>query len=285
MRCWGPCAALCAAFLFLPAVALAKKQHPGPCRQGQVTSLVNRPGVGPAATNSGSPCTVPREHVVVEFGYRNEVDNGKGGTSILSSYPTALVRLGVSKHDEIMYAPPTMAIRAGANVPNLFTPSTGVLDSGFGWKHNIQSHYWYQDAVEVFVTVPTGTNGQSLGGPSYAFSYIGAFSPPGKLGIFTQLTLANAPGTPKGGGALRRYASYSPAITLSYAVGDTTSFILSENLSIPANPTGGTSNVLLVALQRTLSPGFVVDVESEYNLTPTTGYHERAIGFGGAFSI
>jgi hypothetical protein len=133
--------------------------------------------------------------------------------------------------------------------------------------------------------VPTATNGQSLGGASYAFSYIGAFSPPGKLGIFTQLTLANAPGTPKNGGALRRYASYSPAITFSYAVGDTTSLILSENASIPANPTGGTSNVLLVALQRTLSPGFVVDVESEYNLTPATGYHERAIGFGGAFSI
>lgn len=284
MRRWGLCAALCAAFLF-PAAAQAKKTHPGPCRQGDVTSLVNRPGVGPAATTSGSPCTVPRKHVVVEFGYRNEVDNGKGGTSILSSYPMTLVRLGLSKRDEIMYAPPTMAIRAGANVPGLFTPSTGVLDSGFGWKHNIQSHYWYQDAVEVFVTVPTETNGQSLGGPSYAFSYIGAFSPPGKLGVFTSFTLTNAPGTPPNGGALRRYASYAPALTLSYAIDGSTSLILNENLTIPANPTGGTSNVLLVALQRTLSPGFVVDVESEYNLTPSTGYHERAIGFGGAFLI
>jgi hypothetical protein len=285
MRRWGLCAALCAAFLLQPNAARAKKQHPGPCRQGEVTSLVDRPGVGPAATSSGSPCTVPRKEVVVEFGYRNEVDNGKGGTSVLSSYPMTLVRLGITKRDEIIYAPPTMVIRAGAYVPDLFTPSIGVLDSGFGWKHNIQSHYWYQDAVEVFVTVPTGTNGFSLGGPSYAFSYIGAFSPPGKLGIFTSFTLANAPGTPKNGGALRRYASYAPAVTLSYAIGDTTSVILNENVTIPVNPTGGTSNVLLVALQRTLSPGFVVDVESEYNLTPNTGYHERAIGFGGAFSI
>jgi hypothetical protein len=285
MRRWGPCAALCATFLFQPAAVQAKKQHPGPCRQGQVISLVNRPGVGPAATTGGSPCTVPSKQGVVEFGYRNEVDNGKSGTSILSSYPMTLVRLGITKRDEIIYAPPTMAIRAGANVPELFTPSTGVLDSGFGWKHNIQSHYWYQDAVEVFITVPTGTNGHSLGGPSYAFTYIGAFSPPGKLGIFTTFTLANSPGTPQNGGALRRYASYSPAVSLSYPITDTTSVILSENVSIPANPTGGTSNVLFVALQRTLSPGFVIDVESEYNLTPNTGYHERAIGFGGAFSI
>jgi hypothetical protein len=284
MRRWGLCAVLCAAFLF-PAAAQAKKQHPGPCRQGEVISLVNRPGVGPAATTGGSPCTVPRKHAVVEFGYRNEVDNGKGGTAVLSSYPMSLVRIGITKRDEIIYAPPTMAIRAGANVPNLFTPSTGVLDSGLGWKHNIQSHYWYQDAVEVFVTVPTGTNGQSLGGASYAFTYIGAYSPPGKLGIFTSFTVGNYPGTPPNGGALRRYASYSPALSLSYPIGPTTSVILSENVSIPANPTGGTSNVLLVALQRSLSAGFVVDVESEYNLTPTTGYHERAIGFGGAFSL
>ena len=284
MRRWGLCAALCAAFLF-PFAAQAKKTHPGPCRQGQVVSLVDRPGPGPAATTSGSPCTVPRKHVVVEFGYRNEVDDGKGGTSILSSYPMTLVRLGLGKRDEILYAPPTMAIRAGANVPTLFTPSSGVLDSGFGWKHNIQSHYWYQDAVEVFVTVPTGTNGQSLGGPSYAFSYTGAFSPSGKLGIVASFTLTNAPGTPQNGGVLRRYASYGPAITFSYPIDNSTSVILNENVTIPANPTGGTSNVLLVALQRALSPGFVVDVESEYNLTPATGYHERAIGFGGAFMI
>ncbi len=84
---------------------------------------------------------------------------------------------------------------------------------------------------------------------------------------------------------MRRYASYAPAITLSYPIDNSTSVSLNENLTIPVNPTGGTSNVLLVALQRALSPGFVVDLESEYNLTPNTGYHERAIGFGGALMI
>jgi hypothetical protein len=283
MRRWGLCAALCAAFLF-PLSAQAKKTHPGPCRQGEVSSLVDRPGPGPAATTSGSPCTVPAKHVVVEFGYRNEVDNGKGGTSILSSYPMTLLRAGIDKRDELLYAPPTMAIRAGA-VTNLFTPSVGVLDSGFGWKHNIESHYWYQDAFEAFVTVPTGTNGMSAGAPTYAFSYAGAFSPAGKLGISASFTLTNAPGTPANGGALRRYASYGPAVTLSYAIDGSTSAILNENVTIPANPSGGTSNVLLVALQRTISSGFVVDVESEFNLTPAAGYRERAVGIGGAFLL
>jgi hypothetical protein len=286
MRRWGLFAVLCAAFFFAHAgAASAKKQHPGPCRQGDVVSVVDRPGGGPAATTGGSPCTVLRGKAVVEVGYRNEVDVGKGGTSILSSYPMSLVRVGITKRDELIYAPPTEVIRGGATVPDLFTPSAGALDTGFGWKHNIQSHYWYQDAVEVFMTVPTGTNGHSNGGDTYTFSYIGAFSPPGKLGIFTSFSIGNAPGTPLTGGQPRRFASYTPALSLSYAISSNTSAIVSDTESLPVNPTGGASNVLVLALQRTISPGVVVDIESEYNLTPNTGYNERAIGLGGAFSL
>jgi hypothetical protein len=284
MRRWGLFAALFTFFAFAATAASAKKQHPGPCRQGEVISIVDRPGPGPAATTAGSPCTVARGHAVVEFGYRNEVDAGKGGTSILSSYPMALVRVGLDKRDELIYMPPTNMIRAGADVPDLFTPAVGVFDSGFGWKHSIQSHYWYQDAVEVFVSVPTGTNGLSLGAPAYSFTYIGSFSPPGKLGIFTTFALANAAGTPQNGGAPRRYASYSPSVSLSYAISSNTSAIFNDSETLPVDPTGGSSNVLVVALQRTLSPGVVLDVESEFNLTPG-GYRERAIGLGGAFSL
>jgi hypothetical protein len=285
MRRWGLIAVLCAAFLIVPAVALAKKQHPGPCRQGQVTSVANRPGAGPAATTGGSPCTVEKGHAVVEFGYRNEVDVGRGNTSSLSSYPMALVRVGFDKRDELIYMPPSEVVPAGAPAPTLFAPNAGTLDSGFGWKHNIQSHYWYQDAVEVFMTVPTGSAGHTLEAPASSFSYIGAFSPPGKLGIFTTFTLGNAPGLPQTGGPTRRFAYYSPSVSLSYALGSTTSAILSDTESIPVDPTGGSSNIIVVALQRTLSPGVVLDVESELNLTPAAGYHQRTIGLGGAFSL
>lgn len=267
--------------VFVPVAASAKKAHPGPCRQGQVSSLVDRPGAGSATTTSGSPCTVPAHHVVFEVGYRNEVDAGKGGSSNLSTYPMLLERAGVDKHDEIIFVPPALTIRNG-NAPPEFTPAVGSQDMGFGFKHAIQSHWWFQDAVQVVVTTPTGTNGYSTGSPTWTFTYVGTFSPPGKLSISTLMAIVNAPGTPPSGPP-RRFASYQPAVTLAYSLDASTALQVNDNFSAPVNPAGGTSNVLLVALQRTLSPGVVLDFESESNLTPITGYRQHAIGFGGAF--
>ena len=220
---------------------------------------------------------------MVEFGYRNEIDAGKN-TSILSPYPMTTIRYGIDKHDEVVVVPPTTAIRAGLPSEQ-FTPAIGSLDGGLGFKHAIHSHYWYQDAVEVFVTIPIGSKAYTLGTPSYTFTYVGAFSPPGKLGINTSFSLVNAPGQPENGGPERRFASYAPSITPSYELNASTSLLVNDNVAIPIDPTGGTSNVLLVGLQRALSPGFVVDVESEFNFTPVAGYNQRAIGVGGAFSI
>jgi hypothetical protein len=272
-----------AAVACAPQAAFARKSHPGPCRQGQVTSLVNRPGVGPLPTVSGSPCTVAKGRGVLEFGYRNETDAGKNGTSNLSTLPMSVLRYGLGKHDEIMVMPPTSIART-SSIPGLYAASRGSEDTGFGWKHSIQSHWWYQDAVEVFVTEPTGTGGFSAGGPTYSFSYIGAFSPPGKLGVTTQFAVVNAPGAAPDGYA-RRFASFQPAVTVTYAIGPATSILLNDNFFTPVNPLGGTSNVLLVAAQRTLSVGTVIDFDTEFNLTPAAGYRERAIGFGGAFLL
>ena len=280
---WAAAATFCTAFIFVTAPGVAKKTHPGPCRQGQVVSVVNRPGTGPYPATSGSPCTVAEKHVVVEFGYRNEIDAGKS-TSILSSYPMTTIRYGIDKHDEVVVVPPTTAIRAGLPSEQ-FTPAIGSLDGGLGFKHAIHSHYWYQDAVEVFVTIPIGSKAYTLGTPSYTFTYVGAFSPPGKLGINTSFSLVNGRGQPENGGPERRFASYAPSITLSYELNASTSLLVNDNVAIPIDPNGGTSNVLLVGLQRALSPGLVVDVESEFNFTPVAGYNQRAIGVGGAFSI
>ena len=106
--------------------------------------------------------------------------------------------------------PPT-AIRAGLPSEQ-FTPAIGSLDGGLGFKHAIHSHYWYQDAVEVFVTIPIGSKAYTLGTPSYTFTYVGAFSPPGNFGINTSFSLVNAPGQPENGGPERRFASYAPSI-------------------------------------------------------------------------
>ncbi|MGB9652762.1 MAG: hypothetical protein WCB01_13260 [Candidatus Cybelea sp.] len=249
---WVVAATFCTASVFVAAPADAKKTHPGPCRQGQVVSIVNRPGTGPYPATSGSPCTVAEKHVVIEFGYRNEIDAGKS-TSILSSYPMATIRYGLDKHDEVVIVPPTTAIRAGLP-SDQFTPAIGSLDGGLGFKRAIHSHYWYQDAIEVFVTIPTGSRVYTLGTPSYTFTYVGAFSPPGKLGIITSFSLVNAPGQPENGAPVRRFASYAPAITLSYELDASTSLLVNDNVATPIDPTGGTSNVLLVGCSARCRP-------------------------------
>jgi hypothetical protein len=268
------------AVLALTAPAWAKKSHPGPCHQSQVLSVVDRPGTGPLAAVSGSPCTVqPR---VLELD-RNEVTAGHGGSSNLSSYPLALVRFGVDKKDELIVLPPTMSLRAG-EAGAAFRPAVGTQDSGFGWKRNFHNEPWYQDAVELFVTVPTCTHGYSAGAPTYSFGYANAFSM-GALGISSSLGLTSAPGVPPGGGIARRFLSLQPSLTLSYSFTTSSAFFVNDSLSLPAQPHGGSSNALLVAYQRALSPGTVLDVETDYNLTPIAGYRQRAVGMGGAFYI
>ena len=246
-------------------------------------NVVDRPGIGPVAATSGSACTVEANHEVLEFGYRNEVDRGSGGTSILSSYPMTVLRLGIDKRDEVVLLTPSMALRAGMAGSD-FTPAIGTEDSGIGWKRNIHGRAWFQDSVNVFMTYPTGTNGYSAGEPTFSLSYNAAISIGAKFGLSGGMGLGYAPGELKTGGE-RRFVSYQPFVTVTYSIDSKTSVFANDNLSIPSTPSGGTSNVLLVAFQRSLSPGTVLDVETEFNLTPTAGYNERAIGVGGAFYI
>jgi hypothetical protein len=246
-----------------------------------VASVVNRPGIGPATESGGSPCTVQKGRVVIEIGYRNEIDVGNGGTSRLSSYPMALLRTGLDKRDELMVVLPTMSLQAG----NTFASAIGTQDAGVGFKHNISNHRWFQDAVQFVITEPTGTNGYSAGGSTFSLTYGGAFSVGKRVDLDADVSVVDAPGTAPTGGTMRYFVSYQPSISISYSFDDRTSLTLNDNLAVPSTPTGGSSNVLLVALQRSLSAGTVVDVESEFNLTPTAGYRQRAIGVGAAFFL
>jgi hypothetical protein len=268
----------------LPLCAGAKKAHPGPCRQGQIVSIVDRPGTGSATTVSGSPCTVEKGRAVLEYGYQNEIDVGRSGTSILSSYPQALLRFGIEKRDEFIVVPPTTSVRAG-NAGEAYVPAIGTQDAGFGWKHSIHSHAWYQDAVEAFVTAPTGSNGYSIGIPTYSLGYVGAFSLGERFSLNSSLALVSTSGSLPNAGATRRFLSVQPSLTLAYAATPNLAFSLNDAVAIPSVPRGGSTDVLLFALQRALSPGTVLDVETDYNLTPLTGYRQRAIGFGGAFYL
>jgi hypothetical protein len=245
---------------------------------------VNRPGVGPAAASGGSPCTVAKGRVVVEVGYRNEIDAGQGGTSILSSYPMAVIRMGIDKRNELLVVPPTMAVRSGV-AGNVFLPAIGTQDSGLGWKHNFHARAAYQDALALTITTSTGTNGYSAGGPTFALDYVGALSLGPRVFASASFGAIDAPGTPLAGGPPQRFLSYQPSATVGYGLDARSVLFASDNVSFPLRPGGGSSNVLLLAAQRAISRSAVVDVETELNLRPQAGFSERTIGFGGAFYL
>lgn len=269
------------ALAIVPHVAFAKKERPGPCRQGDVASVVDRPGTGTATATSGSPCTVEPDRVVVETGYRNETDTGPGGTSKIASYPLTLIRVGIDKRDELVLLPATMAVRAGSAAP-AFTPAIGTQDDGIGWKHAFHSRAWYQDAAEIFMTYPTGTGGYTLGEPSFSLSYVGAFGLGPRVFASASAGVYQGPGTTPAG-ATQRYASLQPSLTVGYVIDDRTFVYANENWSFPNGPQDASGNVLLVALAHSITPRAVVDVETTYDLIPTPNYRQTSIGFGGAY--
>jgi hypothetical protein len=282
------CAAACA-FSFIAARAQAAPT-PGPCEQpGAIAAIVDRPGLGRPTANNGSPCVVPRGHLVIEGGYRNQATVGSNGTSTLEVYPLALIRVGLAARTELILQPPAYSNRGGAALGGGFVPSTGAQDIGFGFKRMLDDRPSFQDAVEASYTAPTGTPqgsaGFSAGGPTYTLTYTAAFALKGNVGIsVTQNAIANAAPLDPSGSA--RFFSYQPSVTLSYGFAPNLTLLGTDQIATPLGPAGGTGNRVLFALQRQVSPGAVLDVEYEINALPTPpSVRQHAFGFGAAFEL
>ncbi|MGB8267211.1 MAG: hypothetical protein WCE44_12850 [Candidatus Velthaea sp.] len=95
-------------------------------------------------------------------------------------------------------------------------------DAGFGMKRMLDDRPRFQDAIELFATLPTGTPqgsaGFSAGAPTYTLTYTMAFALWGNLGLsITQNGVANA--APLNPAGATRFFSYQPSLTLGYAFG------------------------------------------------------------------
>ena len=280
-------AALTVGFAFASAAASALAA-PGPCEQpGAIGAIVDRPGLGRPTANNGSPCAVPPEHVMIEIGYRNQTTVDSRGTSTLEVFPLSLIRIGLRAHTEIIVQPPAHSDRSGAAL--IAKPTIGMQDAGFGIKRMLDDRPRFQDAVEFFYTAPTGapkgSAGFSAGAPTFTLSYTAAFAL-GKstAASITQNAIANAaPLDPSGA---THFFSYQPSLTISYGFAPNLTLAVTDQITTPLSPSGGTGNRDLIALQGVLSPKVVVDVEYEINALPVTpGARQHAVGVGGAFEL
>ena len=267
-----------------PAPSPAPSASPqGACAQGGLASVTNRPGVGRAVTVNGSPCVVPLGGIVVESGYRNQVTTANG-TSTLSTYPSPVVRYGIAAGNEIVLSPSLIySRRTGANLGGTFGPASGMQDAGFGLKHNLRDRPWMQDALEAFVSLPTGYPGGSFGfsagAPSYLLGYSGSFALNAKTAVTTTQNFSSSAGT-NGAGATQRYFSYQPSLGISYALWSKTTLLMQDQLTLPTAPGGPTGNRALIAVQQIAGRNVVLDIEFEQNLLPAPGFNQHALGTG-----
>jgi hypothetical protein len=255
----------------------------GPCAQGALAAIADRPGLGRGVAINGAPCVVPRGGVVVEGGYRNQVTTG-GGTSTLSTCPEPVVRLGLAGGNEIIVSPSLLfSRRTGGNLGGTFVPANGQQDAGAGFKHLLRDRPWIQAALELFVTLPTGypdgSFGFSAGIPTYLLGYSLTLPLSSRIGLSTTQNLILNGGV-NGSGASARFFAYQPAFGISYAPATSTTLLLQDQITTPAGPGAGTGNRAFVAIQQTVSPNLVLDAEYEVNLLPAPGFHQHALATG-----
>ncbi|MGP6158093.1 MAG: hypothetical protein ACLPYS_11430 [Vulcanimicrobiaceae bacterium] len=264
-------------------VAMPSASPAGPCAQGAVVALVDRPGLGRGVAVNGAPCVVPKGRVVLEAGYRNQVTSADG-MSTLSTYPNSLVRFGIGAGNEVVVSPSLiLSRRSGADLGGTFVPATGQQDAGCGFKHLFRDRPWIQDGLELFVTLPTGypagAFGFSAGIPTYLLGYSATVPLSSRIAISTtQNLLLN--GAANGSGATARFFAYQPALGVSYALATPTTLLLQDQITTPTAPGSGTGNRAFIGIQQAVSPNVVLDVELEFNLLPTPGYDQHALGAG-----
>lgn len=271
-----------------PSAAPSSSPSPvpeGPCRQGGVATLADRPGLGRALTVNGSPCAVPVGAIVSEFGVRQQTTRAAARVSTLVTFPQPLIRWGIAASDEVVVAPSLVySQRTGENLGTApFVPADGLQDAGLGFKRQLNDQPWQQSAVEVFVSLPSGypagPNGFSAGIPTYLAGYTLAWPLNAIVSLTTTQNLQWTAGV-NAAGQTQGYFSYQPSLGVSLAAGTRTALLLQDQITVPAGPTGGTSNRGLFGLQQALSENVVVDVEYEVNLLPQPGFTQHAFGGG-----
>jgi hypothetical protein len=254
----------------------------GPCAAPAVSSIAVRPGIGRAPATSGAVCVAPPGAVVLGFGYRVQSTVGSGRQH-LEVYPEPVALAGVGARTELIIAPSlTYSHRTGISGSSL-PPASGQQDAGVGAQYLLADRPAVQQALALFATFPTGyptgPAGFSAGAPTYALSYTLAFNFGGSLGLSTSQGLLVASGF-NATNAAARYVAYQPTINLSYAVATPTTLLLEDQITAPSGPAAPTGNRALFAVQQTLSPNLILDLEYEINLLPTPGFAQHALGAG-----
>ena len=228
-------------------------------------SLVNRPNA------ADSPCTIPNGHFDMEMGYQyqNNYPTGQG-----YNLPQANVRIGLPGNNEL-------GLLMNYNHQNI-SPSSGWNAPQVGLKHEIGYNDTWLEAVEGYITLPTGSaafGSQSVGGTVngiVTYSMNSAVSATLMLGL-SSLTNPNFSGG-------QRYTSINPYVVFSWQITEDKNLYAEVFGQTRSGPNQGSSFSSDVGFLYLLKKNLAVDVSVGQRISGLSSFRNY-IGAGFSFLI
>jgi hypothetical protein len=236
-----------------------------PC--GSILSIVTRPTV------TTSVCTVREGQGLVETGYTNTTITGAGGGTLVS-YPQALVRVGIGKHVEAAFTPPSYNRSSlGDSI------STGSSDMNFGAKWEIGYSDKASWGANFQISAPTGDPAFTAGGTQYTvnanwtYTFTPVFGAGGTFG-FNSLSGANA------NGQFQRYSSFIPSIDFTAALSQNSVLFGEYAYFSHAGPSAGGKSLIDFGYVHDFGEHVQLDIEYGFQPTLLNGQKQHYFGFG-----
>jgi hypothetical protein len=249
-----------------------------PCTTAAAAALGDRPGTGRNTAASGAACVVPRGELVVESGWRRQME-WQPGYAVLSSGPLTLLRYGIGYRMELGVGTPSNQsryVQPGAGFDNAHGKSDAALDM----KYIFVDQQLTQMSVDLTYTPPTGTGEFTNGLPTYTVSANLALTLSDRWSFATSQAIGTNTGA-NATGTNATYFDYTPSYTFAYAMTGTTNLLMQVALESRQGPVEPSGNRAFFAVQQVMGDRLAVDFDFERNLKPTVGLGpQQALGVG-----
>jgi hypothetical protein len=231
-------------------------------------AVVTRPTV------TTSACAVKNGHWLVETGYTNTLNTGRGG-GVSAAYPQALIRVGSFAHNvELDLTPPTvLRSSSGGSI------ASGSGDTGFGAKWEIGYTRKAVYGANVVVTEPTGDRSFTAGSETYSANLNGSYALSPEFGLASTVSFETIGALDSRGGAIRSGAIV-PSLTLTAAL-PLNSQVYAEAAYFSQSAPGLAARTLYdFGYQKGVSAHVQLDLEAGFAPSPINGLRQHYVGFG-----
>lgn len=252
------------------AVLASPSPSPSPAPQdpcGSIVSIVARPSI------TTGVCTVRDGRADLETGYTGTVTTGSAG-GITVNYPQAVVRIGIAKHMDLSFTPPSYTRSSFGG-----TIASGSSDMNFGAKWELGYTNRALWGMNVGVTGVTGSPGFTAGGTQYTANFNWSYAVDSVFGVSGTLGFNSLVGTDTAGN-YRSYGAFIPSVILTAGLPGPSQAFAEYAYFSHAGPGLGAKSVIDFGYQQAFGDHALFDVEYGFQPTVINGQKVHYIGAG-----